>query len=115
MPPAHGGAIVAEILASTELSDMWRTELAAMSRQVRANRALLTAAGRSAGLDDRLDYIGGQSGMFSMLPLSDEAVVAMREELGVYIVGGGRINLCGVNSEAAAAQLAQGFKQLGGR
>ena len=115
MPPAHGGAIVAEILASTELSDMWRTELAAMSRQVRANRALLTAAGRSAGLDDRLDYIEGQSGMFSMLPLSDEAVVAMREELGVYIVGGGRINLCGVNSEAAAAQLAQGFKQLGGR
>ncbi|WP_411816341.1 aromatic amino acid transaminase [Hyphococcus sp. DH-69] len=97
MPPAHGGAIVSEILGSPELSKMWRDELAAMSGEVRGNRQKLVAEAEKAGLGNRLSYITNQHGMFSLLPLNEEEVVKMRVDHGVYIVGGGRINMCGVN------------------
>lgn len=97
MPPAHGGAIVSEILGSEDLTKMWREELDAMASEVRGNRKLLVAEAEKAGLGNRLSYIAGQHGMFSLLPLTDEEVLKIRVDHGVYIVGGGRINMCGVN------------------
>ena len=48
-------------------------------------------------LGERLAYIAGQNGMFSLLPMTEASVAAAKERYGVYIVGKGRINLCGVN------------------
>lgn len=98
MPPAHGGAIVAEILRSAELERLWRDELETMTATMRANRRLLVNAAEEAGLGNRLSYIAGQNGMFSLLPMSADQAVAARERHGVYIVGAGRINVCGVNA-----------------
>lgn len=97
MPPAHGGAIVNEILSSTELTAMWREELEEMRAVVVGNRQRLVAAAQATGLGNRLGFIGDQYGMFSLLPISTDAVEKLRTEHGVYVVGGGRINLCGVN------------------
>jgi aspartate/tyrosine/aromatic aminotransferase len=97
MPPAHGGAIVNEILSSTELTAMWREELEEMRTMVVGNRQRLVAAAQATGLGNRLGFIGNQYGMFSLLPISNDAVEKLRTEHGVYVVGGGRINLCGVN------------------
>lgn len=97
MPPAHGGAIVNEILSSPELTAMWRQELEDMRTLVAGNRQLLVAAARSTSLGNRLGFIGDQFGMFSLLPISNETVEQLRKEHGIYVVGGGRINLCGVN------------------
>lgn len=98
MPPAHGGLIAAEILRSTELERLWRDELSAMAETIRANRRLLVEAASAVGLGNRLSYISDQRGMFSLLPMTEESVKAARERHGVYIVGAGRINLCGVNA-----------------
>ena len=98
MPPAQGGVIVSEILHSDALTAMWRDELAEMTAIVRANRKLLVETAGAMGLGNRLSYIETQNGMFSMLPTTKEDVIAMREKYGVYAVGAGRINLCGVNA-----------------
>ncbi|GJL95127.1 MAG: aminotransferase [Hyphococcus sp.] len=97
MPPAHGGAIVSEILHSPELTKLWRDELAEMTATVRSNRKLLVETAAKAGHGNYFAHIGQQNGMFSLLPMSDAQVAALREDHGVYAVGGGRINMCGVN------------------
>ena len=37
--------------------------------------------------------------MFAMLPLSPEAVAALREEHGIYMAGNGRINIAGLRAD----------------
>lgn len=111
IPPAHGGAIVAAILESPDLQKLWRDELTAMADHIRANRRLLADTARSYGLDNRLNYVAEQSGMFSLLPMNDAQLRAMREEHGVYIVGGGRINLCGV-SKSNVEQIVAAYKAV---
>lgn len=97
MPPAHGGVIVNEILSSAELTAVWKQELDEMRGVVNGNRKNLVAEARLTSLGDRLDFIGDQYGMFSLLPISNEVVEKLRVEEAVYAVGGGRINVCGVN------------------
>ena len=40
--------------------------------------------------------LGTQNGLFSMLPLSGEQILAIRERHGVYMAGSGRINIAGL-------------------
>lgn len=109
IPPAHGGAIVAEILGNPGLTALWREELSEMADRVRGNRRLLVKTAQDFGFHNRLSFITEQAGMFSLLPLTDDQISVMREEHGVYIVGGGRINLCGVN-EKNVEHLVRSFK-----
>lgn len=97
MPPAHGGILAADILTTPELDALWRAELEAMRRAVVANRLLLVRTAAEHQLGGRLQYIARQNGMFSLLPLSDAEVLSLRDQYGVYVAGGGRANLCGVN------------------
>lgn len=97
MPPAHGALLVREILDSPDLVRDWRAELDEMRRAVIANRRLLAGTAAKHQLGDRLDYVTRQNGMFSLLPVSGDQVLALRERHGVYVAGNGRANLCGVN------------------
>lgn len=97
MPPAHGGIIVADILTSPDLDRMWRTELESMRRAVVANRRLLVKTAAEHQLDGKLNFFERQHGMFSLLPVNDAQVLALREKHGVYVAGDGRANMCGVN------------------
>ncbi|HEX7822335.1 MAG TPA: amino acid aminotransferase [Sphingobium sp.] len=90
MPPDHGAAIVRTILETPELSADWRLELSRMRVRINDLRRAL-AAGHPA-----LTPIAEQRGMFAMLPISGEAVIALREERGIYMAGNGRINICGL-------------------
>ncbi|MDT9597452.1 amino acid aminotransferase [Sphingosinicella rhizophila] len=94
MPPDHGAAVVRIILDDAELRADWNTELQEMCARIRALRA------RLAAFDPRLAYIDGQNGMFSMLPLSKEAVVALRSEHGIYMADSGRFNVVGLSDES---------------
>jgi aspartate/tyrosine/aromatic aminotransferase len=93
MPPDHGAAIVRVILDTPELEADWRAEVGEMLARIRHLRARLAAS------DPRLAYIDEQNGMFSMLPLSSEAVVALRESHGIYMAGSGRFNVAGLSDE----------------
>jgi len=94
MPPDHGAAAVRIILDDAELSAAWRIELDAMRDRINHVRARIAAA------DPRLAYIGRQFGMFSMLPLSKDQVVALREEHAIYMADSGRFNVVGMSDDA---------------
>ena len=40
--------------------------------------------------------LGGQSGLFSIVPLSGEQILKLRSDHGIYMAGSGRINVAGL-------------------
>ncbi|HYE27443.1 MAG TPA: amino acid aminotransferase [Allosphingosinicella sp.] len=93
MPPDHGAAIVHIVLEDPALRADWDAELREMCARIRSLRA------RLADYDERLSFIEGQNGMFSMLPLTAEQVLALREEKGIYMASSGRINVVGLSDD----------------
>ena len=94
MPPDHGAAAVRLILEDADLTAMWLAELDVMRERMRQVRAKLAAAGTAGSID--LTPMGHQSGLFSIVPLTGDQVLAMREKHGVYMAGSGRINVAGL-------------------
>jgi len=94
MPPDHGAAVVRVVLDDEDLRADWRTELDAMRARIVAVR------GRLAEADPRLAFIRGQYGMFSMLPLSFEQVVKLRDDHAIYMADSGRFNVVGMADAA---------------
>ena len=93
MPPDHGAAAVRIILDDAGLRADWRAELDEMCGRIRMLRA------RLAAFDPRLAYIDAQNGMFSMLPLSRDQVLALRESHGIYMADSARINIVGLSDD----------------
>jgi aromatic-amino-acid transaminase len=98
-PPAHGGAIVATILHSAELSAMWREELTEMRDRINTLRRDFVEALKPFGLDARFAHVAEQRGMFSYTGLSPEQVDRLRDEFGIYMVRSGRANVAGFSRE----------------
>ncbi|MCW1430840.1 aromatic amino acid transaminase [Novosphingobium sp. JCM 18896] len=93
-PPDHGAAAVRLILEDEALTAQWLDELDTMRERMRQVRAKLAAAGKVGGVD--LTPVGGQNGLFSIIPFTPEQVQAMREKHGIYFAGSGRINVAGL-------------------
>jgi aromatic-amino-acid transaminase len=93
MPPDHGAAAVHIILEDPELHSRWLVELAAMRDRINSVRQRIAAA------DPRLAFIGRQFGMFSMLPLSKEQVLKLREDHAIYMADSGRFNVVGMGDD----------------
>jgi aspartate/tyrosine/aromatic aminotransferase len=93
MPPDHGAAAVHIILEDAELRARWLVELTAMRDRINAVRQ------RIASADPRLAFIGRQFGMFSMLPLSKDQVLKLREEEAIYMADSGRFNVVGLSDD----------------
>lgn len=96
MPPDHGAAAVRLVLKDEGLTAQWLDELDTMRARMRQVRERLAAAGTVGGID--LSRLGEQNGLFSVLPLSSEQILALRERHGVYMAGSGRINVAGLTS-----------------
>ena len=94
MPPDHGAAAVRLVLEDAALVKSWLGELAEMRERMLQVRARLAAAGTAGTVD--LTPLGIQNGLFSIIPLSAEQILAMREKHGVYMAGSGRINVAGL-------------------
>ena len=97
MPPAHGALIVDRILADPDLHEGWRGELAAMAARLDRMRRSLAAALASHRPELDTTWLGRQRGMFSLLGIDAEQVLALREERHIYMVGDSRINIAGLN------------------
>ncbi|MGB1718010.1 MAG: aminotransferase class I/II-fold pyridoxal phosphate-dependent enzyme, partial [Candidatus Latescibacterota bacterium] len=95
-PPAHGSAIVAEILSDAALRSQWEDEVAQMRARINGMRRLFVDTLAEKGAQGDFSFIARQRGMFSYSGLSDEQVKRLREEYAIYIVGGGRINVAGM-------------------
>ena len=98
-PPTHGGALVAGVLASPELRQMWETELAGMRDRIRAMRTGLVDAIKAQGVAQDFSFVAQQRGMFSYTGLTSAQVDRMREEFGIYAVSTGRICLAALNTK----------------
>jgi len=97
-PPKHGGAIVATVLGSTELTALWESEVAAMRDRINGLRQEFVAAMVSRQCSVDFSFIQDQRGMFSFSGLNPLQVDQLRKEHSIYIVGSGRINVAGLNS-----------------
>lgn len=94
MPPDHGGAAVRLILEDEALTAMWLDELDTMRTRMNQVRARLAEAGTAGSID--LTPLGHQNGLFSVLPLSSEQILKLREDHGIYMAGSGRVNIAGL-------------------
>jgi aromatic-amino-acid transaminase len=104
MPPDHGAAIVSTILGDAALTKSWTTELDGMRLRIAELRAAL-----AAGLRDvwpPLAAIAGQDGLFSLLPLTEDEVLRLRQRNGIYMPTSGRINIAGLNMRQVPQALA---------
>ncbi|OWY40495.1 aromatic amino acid aminotransferase [Xenophilus sp. AP218F] len=98
-PPIHGGAIVAAVLSSPELRQMWEDELAGMRDRIRAMRVGLVEAIKAQGVEQDFSFVSKQRGMFSYTGLTAAQVERLRSEFGIYAVSTGRICLAALNSK----------------
>lgn len=98
-PPAHGSAIVCEILTSAELATVWRDELTEMRDRINGLRRDFVEALKPYGLDEAFAHIAEQRGMFSYTGLKPDQVDRLRDEFGIYMVRSGRANVAGLASE----------------
>ncbi len=98
-PPAHGGLVATLILEDSQLYQQWLAELADMRDRIRDMRRGLVRGLADSGVKGDFSFIEQQRGMFSFSGLSDELVNWLRAEKGIYVVGGGRINVAGLTTE----------------
>jgi len=96
MPPDHGAAAVRLILGDAALTAQWIDELTAMRARMAEVRERLAAAQQIGPIN--MAPLGLQKGLFSMLPLSGEQIMALRERHGVYMAGSGRVNIAGLTT-----------------
>ena len=97
-PPTHGGLIVKTVLSNPELEQNWRGELEQMCARIISMRTALVDGIANRGVDQDFSYIKQQRGMFSFSGLADETVAWLKENRGIYVVGGGRINVAGLTT-----------------
>jgi aspartate aminotransferase len=97
MPPDHGGAIVARLLADAGLRSQWQAEVGSMVARMKALRALLASrlAARRPDLD--FGWLLRQRGMFSLLGLTETGIAQLRDEDHVYVPPDGRMNVAGIS------------------
>ncbi|MBS1157934.1 MAG: aromatic amino acid aminotransferase apoenzyme [Proteobacteria bacterium] len=98
-PPIHGGALVAAVLSSPELRQMWETELSGMRDRIRAMRTGLVDAIKAQGVAQDFSFVVQQRGMFSYTGLTAAQVERMKDEFGIYAVSTGRICLAALNTK----------------
>ncbi len=98
-PPIHGGAVVAAVLNSPELRQMWEDELAGMRERIRAMRTSLVEQLKAEGVAQDFSFVIAQRGMFSYTGLSVDQVEKLKSDFGIYAVSTGRICLAALNTK----------------
>jgi len=90
-PPTHGSQVVATILGTPNLRDLWIRELGDMRERMKAMRKLLVEKIKSRVPAADFSFVLNQRGMFSYSGLSKEQVRRLREENHIYTIDTGRI------------------------
>jgi len=96
-PPTHGGDIVARVLSTPELRQLWEQELGGMRERIKAMRkALAEGVQKRTGKD--FSFILRQRGLFSYTGLTKEQVERLRTEYSIYAIDTGRVCVAALNS-----------------
>lgn len=97
-PPIYGAKIVATVLSTPELHQMWENELTGMRVRIHEMRHKLADELTARKYGEDFSFITRQNGMFSYSGLSAEQVERLKNEFSVYIVSTGRICVAALNS-----------------
>ncbi len=97
-PPTHGGQIVAAVLSTPELRQLWETELGGMRDRIKLMRAELVQRLRKLLPARNFDFVLQQRGMFSYSGLTKDEVLELRSEYSIYAIDTGRICVAALNS-----------------
>ncbi len=112
-PPSHGGSVVTTIMNSPELRKEWEAEVAEIRQRIKQMRELFVSTLKAKGVKQDFSFLTTQYGMFSFSGLSDDQVKTLKEKYGIYIVGGGRMNVAGMtkaNMEPLCQAIAEVLK-----
>lgn len=96
-PPVHGGKVVATVLTTPELRQMWEDELAGMRVRIKEMREAFVAKLKAKAPDHDFAFVRDQVGMFSYSGLTKAQVDQLREQ-SIYAVDTGRICVAALNS-----------------
>jgi aromatic-amino-acid transaminase len=97
-PPTHGASLVAAVLTTPALRQLWEAELGEMRDRIKAMRQKLVDGMQARGVAGDYSFILRQRGMFSYSGLSAEQVARLQKDFGVYAVSSGRICVAALNS-----------------
>ena len=87
------------VLHDSELRKLWTSELTEIRQRILELREKFVAAMQTRVPEKNFEYINRQRGMFSYSGLTAEQVERLKSEHSIYILGSGRINVAGINSE----------------
>jgi len=105
-PPTHGAQVVATVLTTPALRQMWEDELAGMRVRIKQMRVALQEKLKAAGVKQDMSFITQQKGMFSYSGLNKDQMQRLRSEFGIYGVDSGRICVAALNSKNIDAVVA---------
>ena len=97
-PPVHGGKVVATVLTTPALRQLWEQELAGMRVRIKQMREAFVAKLKAKAPERDFDFVRAQVGMFSYSGLSKEQVASLRAE-SIYAVDTGRICVAALNAK----------------
>jgi aromatic-amino-acid transaminase len=97
-PPMHGGKVVATVLATPELRQLWEDELAGMRVRIKEMRGEFVRKLKEKAPGRDFEFVREQVGMFSYSGLTQEQVGKLRGE-SIYAVDTGRICVAALNSK----------------
>ena len=97
-PPTHGASLVAAVLTTPALRQMWEAELAEMRERIKAMRQKLVDGLKARGVAGDFSFILQQRGMFSYSGLTKAQVEKLKTDYSIYAVDTGRICVAALNS-----------------
>ena len=96
-PPVHGGKVVATVLTTPALRQLWEDELAGMRVRIKEMRESFVAKLKAKAPAHDFDFVRDQVGMFSYSGLTKAQVEQLRAQ-SIYAVDTGRICVAALNS-----------------
>jgi aromatic-amino-acid transaminase len=97
-PPTFGGEVVARVLGTPELRELWDRELGGMRDRVKTMRKALAdgVQKRVPGAD--WSFVVKQRGLFSYTGLTKAQVERLRSEFSIYAIETGRVCVAALNA-----------------
>jgi aromatic-amino-acid transaminase len=97
-PPLHGGKVVATVLTTPALRQLWEDELAGMRVRIRETRDAFVKKLKDKAPGRDFEFVRQQVGMFSYSGLTKTQVEKLRAE-SIYAIDTGRICVAALNSK----------------
>ncbi len=92
-PPDHAAEIINILLVDKILKNQWLTEITRMQQRIVSLREKISKSLQNKLQTDYFSFLSVQNGMFSLLPISEDGIITLRKENGIYLMPDGRINI----------------------